>query len=213
MTLTLLGINVLIFMAVWHFMVKKTLLDHTRDKLFDLRDEIRSVHLARGWTIDGDVYGNLRDMLNAYLMYTEAYSVWKVVVVRTEISKAANAGLRDHLAARIESRFKTSSVEQRQYIANVRSRAANALIEYSVYSSGLLLLASMLMTPYFLVSTLLAQCRKGFSALGHVFARDVLHLGRVLRYVWSASTIWVASRVIDHQSLDVAISSDNHGFA
>jgi|GEM_PF-6388411 len=213
MALVFLGINMLIIMVFWHYVVKKTLLDNTRDKLFDLRDEIRCVYLETGWGIDGDIYGNLRDMINAYLRYTETYSVWSVVAVRGELGRPRNASLREHLVARINSNFKTSSVEHKAYIANVRSRASNALMQYSVYSSGLLLLAAFAMTPYFIVTTLLNQCSKGLSAVGTVVARDVLHFGRVTSFIWSLSTGWVASRFIDQQSIDLAVASDSHRFA
>lgn len=212
MTLALLGIHILIIMALWHFMVKKTLLDNTRDRLFDLRNEIRLVHLERDWNIGSDVYGNLRGMINAYLRYTESYSVWTVVAVHAELSHSQNTGLRDHLAARIDSNFKTDSTELQEYIASVRDRAGNALMEYSVYSSGLLLLAAVTMTPYFMAIMVLDHCRKGVFALGAV-VRDALHPGRVFKFVWSLSTGWVASKVIDHQSIDVAISNDSHRFA
>lgn len=213
MTLALFGINILIIMALWHFMIKKTVLDNTRDKLFDLRDEIRRVHLEQGWDIGSDIYGSLRQMINSYLMYTETYSVWTVAAVRTELSQSQNANLRDHLCARIDSHFRSTSPEQQKYIAKVRSQAARALIEYSVSSSGLLLLAAIAMMPYFMVSTLLNQCRKGVSALGIVVGRDVMHLGRVTNFVWALSAGWVASKIIDQQSIDVTIANDNHQFA
>jgi hypothetical protein len=212
MAFALLGINLLIIMALWHFIVKKTLLDNARDSLFDLRDEIRRIHLERGFGISSDVYGNLRNMLNAYLMYTETYSVWSVVAVRSELSQSENAGLRNHMVARIDANFASATAEQHKYIANVRRRAANALIAYSVYSSGLLLIAAIIMTPYFMISTVLDQCRKGASALGAVIARDAMHLERVTAFVWALSIRWVASKVIDHQSIEVAVSNDKHCF-
>lgn len=213
MTLIFLGINVFILMALWHYVVKKTLLDHTRDKLFDLRDEIRCVHLEKNWGIDSDVYSNLRDMINAYLRYTETYSVWAVVAVRTELGRAQNASMREHLVSRINSNFKTPSSEHKEYIAAVRSRASSALMQYSVYSSGLLLIAALVITPYFMVTTVINQCSKGLSTLGSVVVRDMLHLGHVVGFIWSLSTGWVASKFIDHQSIDVAVASDNHRFA
>lgn len=213
MTFALMGINMLILMAVWHFMVKKTLLDTTRDKLFELRDEVRRVHLERGWSIGDEVYGNLREMINAYLRYTETYSVWNLVAVRTELSQPSNASLRDHLAAHFDAKFKTSSPEQQKYIRGVRDRAGTALMEYSVYSSGLLLLVAVMATPYFIVSTVLKQCNKGFSALHAVLVRDALHLGRVTGFVWALSIGWVAAKVIDRESIDLAISNHHYRLA
>jgi hypothetical protein len=212
MELVFLGINVLIIMGFWHYVVKKTLLDNTRDKLFDLRDEIRDVYTESEWGIDGDVYGNLRYMINAYLRYTETYSVWSVVSVRGELARTRNTNLREHLVSRINANFKTPSTEQNIYIANVRSRASKALMQYSVYSSGLLLIAAFAMTPYFVVKTLFNQFSKGLSAFGTLVARDALHFGRMTSFIWALSTGWVASQFVDQQSIDVAIASDSHRF-
>jgi len=213
MSLLILGLNILIIMAFWHFVVKRTLLDHTRDKLFDLRDEVRREHIERGWSLDSESYGNLRKMINAYLRYTETYSVWEVVPLRVELAKREKAALRDHLAAHIKAKFKTNNNEQGEYIANVRRRAGTALMNYAVYNSGLLLLLTMIMMPYFLIHTIADQCRKGIVAVNQVVSRDVMHLGRVFNFVWARSTKWVASKVVDQQSIDVAISNDLQRFA
>ncbi|MDZ7919589.1 hypothetical protein [Rhodoferax sp.] len=213
MTMLFLGINILLIMGTWHFVVKKTLLDHTRDKLFDLRDEVRRVHLERGWSIDTDLYGNLRSMINAYLRYTENYSVWQVVALRVELSRQAQSGLREHLVTRINANFKAGTQDQQKYVADVRRRAGNALTDFAVYNSGLLLLLTILITPYFLVSTFVDQCQKGISAFGNVVVRDVLHMGRVFNFVWARSTRWVASNFVDQQTIDVALSNDSHRFA
>ena len=67
-----LGLHVSSLILIWHFVAKRTVLDHTRDKLFDLRDQIRADHLANGWGLENDAYKNLRKMLNAYLRYTSS---------------------------------------------------------------------------------------------------------------------------------------------
>jgi hypothetical protein len=188
-------------------------LDHTRDKLFDLRDEVRRVHLERGWSIDTDLYGNLRSMINAYLRYTENYSVWQVVALRVELSRQAQSGLREHLVARINANFKAGTQDQQKYVADVRRRAGNALTDFAVYNSGLLLLLTILITPYFLIRTFIDQCQKGISALGSVVVRDVLHMGRVFNFVWARSTRWVASNFVDQQTIDVALSNDTYCFS
>lgn len=213
MTILFLGINILLIMGTWHFVVKKTLLDHTRDKLFDLRDEVRRVHLEREWSIDTDLYGNLRSMINAYLRYTENYSVWQVGALRVELSRQAQTGLREHLVACIDANFKSGTPDQQKYVADVRRRAGNALTDFAVYNSGLLVLLTVLITPYFLIGTFVDQCQKGISALGSVVMRDVLHMGRVFNFVWARSTRWVASIFVDQQTIDVALSNDSHRFA
>lgn len=214
MTLLFLGMNILIIMGAWHFVVKRTLLDHTRDKLFDLRDEVRRVHIERDWAIDTDLYGNLRAMINAYLRYTENYSVWQVMMLRMELSKQAQSDLRNHLVDRINANFSGGSMEQQKYVADVRRRAGVALTDFAVYNSGLLLLTTILAMPYFLVWTVVDQCKKGISALGSVVVRDVIHVGRIFNFVWARSARWVASNFVDQQTIDVALSgSSTHRFA
>lgn len=213
MTLVLLGFNILIIMALWHFVVKKTLLDHTRDKLFDLRDELRDVYVQRGWGLDAVSYGKLRAMINAYLRFTENYSVWQMVAIRTELSSAERAGLREYLTAQIDANFGAESLVQQKFIADVRRRASNALTDYSVYNSGFLLLVSAAITPVFLVTTFIDQFRKGMSAVQRVVMRDFLHWGRIVAFVWARSTRWVASKIVDQHSLEVTLSNESHGFA
>jgi hypothetical protein len=212
MSLILLGLNILIIMGVWHFIVKKTLLDNTRDKLFDLRDELRRVHLEHGWAIDTATYGNLRAMINAYLRYTENYSVWQVTAVRVELQKQEHAKLRKHLVSSINANFKASNQKQAAYVADVRRRAGKALVDFSVYNSGLLLLIAILITPYALFTVFFDQCSKGMAVLFRVLKRDVNDLGRVTSFVWARSTNWVADRFVDQQSIDVAITNQSHKF-
>ena len=212
MTLVFLGLNILFIMGAWHFVVKKTLLDHTRDKLFDLRDEMRSTHLEQGWSIDTELYGNLRSMINAYLRDTENYSVWQVMALRAGLSKHESSGLREHLVARIDANFKADNHAQQIYVASVRRRAGSALTRFAVYNSGLLVLLTAFVTPWFLVGAFVDQCRKGISALGNVVIRDVMHLGHLVNFVWGRSTKWVAANLVDQQTIDVALSNDSHRF-
>lgn len=213
MELILLGINILLLMVVWHYMVKKTLLDNTRDQLFDLRDEIRREYLSRGWGIDNDVYGNLRGLINAYLRHTESYTVWRLVAFHVELGADSKAALREHMNARIESNFKTVDEEQRKYIANVRARASKVLIQNSIYSSGLLLLLAVALTPISMVSVVAEQMHKGVSVLAKAVAHDTSKVARGFGMIWGRSTGWVASHVVDQVSIDAAVSNDKYRFA
>ena len=67
MELIFFGINILLVMAVWHFMLRPSILDHSRDRLFDLRDELRFSFLENNWDIGSASYKRLRDLVNRHL--------------------------------------------------------------------------------------------------------------------------------------------------
>ena len=197
MNMLLLGLNILLIMGAWHFVMKKTLLDRTRDRLFDLRDELRQVHIEQNWTMDTNAYSSLRAMINACLRYTENYSVWGVIWLQTNLSRRSKE-LNQALIRLMDEEFKALTPQQQRYVADVRQRACLTLIDFAIHNSGLLALMTILAMPFVLIRILKEHFLNGMSTLG-IFIQSC--------DVWKQSTRWVASKFIDPQSFDVALNS------
>ena len=205
-----LGLHVLSLILIWHFVAKRTVLDHTRDKLFDLRDQIRADHLANGWGLENDAYKNLRKMLNAYLRYTEIYSIWKIISLHRNLSK--NPHLTEFVRKKINTSFATKNEKQAQYIQLVREKAFVILTEFSICYSGLLIVISMVMMPYVLLKRLISICSRGLSTSLEIFKRDILHIYGTLKRVWKISANEMSNKLLDETAFNAAVIDERLHF-
>ena len=166
MHLVIFGVNVLILVAVWRFMIRKTVLDNSRDRLFDLRDEVRSTFLKNGWGLDSSVYKKLRDLLNGHLRFTEDYSVFEIAYM--EVSIRAEKNLQQELHDKFERVFSTGDAKQVAYIQSIRSRSLEAIMDFAVFSSGFLVFASLMVTPFYLFFKMFSVVGRGMDAAAQV---------------------------------------------
>lgn len=164
MELVMLGISVMLVIVVWHYMLMRTVVDATRDKLFDLRDEIRQTFKEREWDMNSDTYRSLRDLMNGYLRFTEEYSFWRFVYL--ELSVIADKRLVQAIDEHAKKRFMAVAPEQLDFVRLMRSMAVNVVLEYSVYSSGLLLAMSLVVAPYVLVKKVISVFNQGVGSIG-----------------------------------------------
>ena len=205
-----LGLHVSSLILIWHFVAKRTVLDHTRDKLFDLRDQIRADHLANGWGLENDAYKNLRKMLNAYLRYTEIYSIWKIISLHRNLSK--NPHLTEFVRKKINTSFATKNEKHAQYIQSVREKAFVILTEFSICYSGLLIVISMVMMPYVLLKSLISICSCGLSTSLEIFKRDILHIYGTLKRVWKISANEMSNKLLDETAFNAAVIDERLHF-
>ncbi|MDP2852405.1 MAG: hypothetical protein Q8O23_03255, partial [Gallionella sp.] len=143
------GINVLLLFVVWNFMLRKTLLDHYRDKLFDLREEVRSFFLMNDIPLDSKEYKNLRDLLNAHLRFTERFTFLKFIILEVEIKN--NKGLQEYLKIEIDKRFNTENPKLKDFVPQVREKAKVILLNHMVNSSGALWIFVITFSPVLIV--------------------------------------------------------------
>ncbi len=206
-----LGLNVLMLIVLWHFVAKRTVIDHARDKLFDLRDQIRTDYLTNGWGIEGDAYKNLRKMLNAYLRYTESYSIWKIVSLHNDLSR--NPELREHIRKRVNSNFATDNEQQAQYIQSIRDQAFVVLAEFSICHSGLLIVLSLIMMPFVLLKSVATICGRGVKTTFDILSHDLIHIISTLKRIWKISANTMASKLVDKTAFDAAVIDGRLQFA
>ncbi len=194
MELTLLGLNIILILLVWHFMIRKTILDHSRDKLFDLRDAVRAKYQADGWDMNSPTYGKLRDLLNGYLRFTEDYSIWKLVCIKVGIE--SNANLHGELQEKFEKSFVAVEPEQRNFVLRVRSQARSAILEFAVFSSGFLLVLTALITPIVVLFKICNVLGRGFDAASKVAVNTVHNGGRFVGAMMATAAQLVADKLM-----------------
>lgn len=128
------GINIILMILMWNFMIKRTILDYYRDQLFDLRSEVRSFFLDNDIPLESAPYKNLRDLINSHLRFTERITFARFIVLETEVKN--NKDLQEYLKAEIENRFRTTNPELREFTAKVREKSKVILLNHMVHSSG-----------------------------------------------------------------------------
>lgn len=142
------GVAILLTLSSWWFVYKPSLLDKTRDDLFDLRQEIRDYFLQSERGLDHPLYAALRDLINGHLHYTESLTMSRFIFWVHWHGKHPHEA--EHLRLRVEAPFQTDDWELAAFARNVRLRAAGQMYGHMLANTvpGLIVLA--------LVGTILA---------------------------------------------------------
>lgn len=191
---TLLGVNIVLILLIWHFMIRKTILDHSRDKLFDLRDAVRAKYQTDGWDMKSPTYEKLRDLLNGYLRFTEDYSIWKLVCIKVEVEN--NSDLHVELQEKFEKTFLTVEPAQREFVRRVRSQARWAVVEFAVFSSGFLLFLTVAVMPFVVIFKFCNVLGRGVDAATKVAVSTVHNGGRFAGAMMATAARLVASKLM-----------------
>lgn len=144
MELVLFGLGLFLLFVTWRWMLKPSLLDATRDKLFDLRESMRAYFIDTKEGLEHPAYKDLRMLLNGHLRYTEDLSfVGFMLTIFGAINHREDfAAVRDKLDKKFNSH--TDSEETRRYIKKVRLTASAIMFEYMVKTSLLAWLFAIL---------------------------------------------------------------------
>ncbi len=163
MELLLTGMSILLIIVTWKLLLKKSVLDDHRDKLFDLRDSLRESFVQQGWDLNSPVYRHLRDLINGYLRFTEKYVFLEFLIVELELKR--NVDLQRGLKSSFDKRFETVSSDQREFISSFRRAAVQVMMSYMIVSFGPFVIVVALMMPivavWMLVREFLSVCKAG----------------------------------------------------
>jgi hypothetical protein len=190
----MLGVNIILVLCVWHFMIRKTILDHTRDKLFDLRDALRAKYQVASWDLDSATYEKLRDLLNGYLRFTEDYSIWRLVCIKTEVEN--NTDLHSELQRKFEELFLGVEPDQREFVRRVRTQARGVILEFAVFSSGFLLVLTAAIMPFVVLYKICNVLGRGFDAATKVALRTANNGGRFAGAMMATAAQIVADKLM-----------------
>jgi hypothetical protein len=166
-------------------MLRRTILDHSRDKLFDLRDELRAHFISNGWDLNLSIYKELRTLLNGHLRFTENFSIWKIAFF--EVSVKHDKNLQELLQTRNDRAFSVNDPEQIKFVKYIREKALVAVMEYAVFSSGFLLFLSLCFAPFVLIAHSIKIIQRGLGVASKVFFRSILDFSHSTSAVMASS--------------------------
>ncbi|WP_272700907.1 hypothetical protein [Desulfovibrio sp. Fe33] len=119
--------------VAWEKMWRKSLLDDSRDRLFDLRDESRQWFLENGYTLDNNVYQSLRSLLNAHIRHCEDLTLTRYVV--TTQMYAESPKLKENLDSYLQASFWTEDEKINDYVAQSREKASMIVMDHMMKGS------------------------------------------------------------------------------
>jgi len=108
-----------------------TLRDLVRDRLFDLRDEVRERFPKEGWGLDDPLYAELRKLINAHIRYIERCRFVGLLY----LVFSGNKGKLELAAQELEERLRSTNPEQDIFIQSIRNKAVREVQIYMVCTS------------------------------------------------------------------------------
>lgn len=148
----LTGIGLLSLMLAWKFVWLPTVLDGTRDTLFDLRDRrLRDYFISHSISFDHPIYASLRNLLNGHLRHTESVSIFEYVHMKTLLD--GDQKLFEARIAKINSKFVTQDADLQALVDEIRYESSVAMLTYMIETSVI----SMLMAPLVIITTFIRQ--------------------------------------------------------
>jgi hypothetical protein len=210
MELIFLGINLLLFMAVWHFMLRPSILDMSRDRLFDLRTHLRQVFVEHKWDLASPAYRRLRDLVNGHLRFTEELSLARTSYVRVQIKKSNE--LQAFLHDKINKTFHSPNPEQLKFIRHFRQQSLKVVTDYAILGSGWLLILALCILPIVLAQMFLAMLRRGVDWTAAVCTQKLLNMGKYVSLCMSVSTdkvakVWMLPDWIESNSFNRGLAT------
>lgn len=162
--LSLFGVGALCLVLSWHFVLRPSLLDDTRDRLFDLRESVRDFFASRD-QLSHPAYVDLRNLINAHLRYTE-----EITFVGFLFKMHCYAKYKEEFAKEYQSFFACAGGNQEiiKFIGKVRVESSNIMLAYMIKTS-LIAWAFILVGFLFL---LLQSVKKNFHHLSDMFVKS-----------------------------------------
>lgn len=126
------AVSLLSLLVAWRLALRKSIQDAYKDKLFDVRDEVRRRFKEKG-QLDSAAYKNLRDTLNCYIRFIEVASFSRTFVFSAQIKK--NPALVKQVAERLALHFVTPDKELTAFARQTRQRCCRLIHDYVFHSS------------------------------------------------------------------------------
>lgn len=169
-------LSTLLIIAVWRFVVRRSLLDQARDQLFDIRDSLRRSYVSNGWALNSIEYKQARDLINAHLHFTESMSAWQIFSLQAGMAR--NEQLRKYVQHKYETMFAGVPQEQAEVLQKHRRASLQVVTSYAVTNSLVLVSAGLLILPFIVLERMLSAAKRGASTFFHVGSRSIAGLGQ-----------------------------------
>lgn len=112
-------------LAAWRCW-KKTARAAVRDRLFELRDELRDHYVRNGLDMTDGTYGRVRDLLNNMLRYTKGMRMMGYLYFATHVDRETV----EAAAAEFEASIQKHDADTIRLITRIRHRACSAVFLY-----------------------------------------------------------------------------------
>jgi hypothetical protein len=138
------GLGILVVLFAWRHIATPSIVDHYRDKLFDLRAEVREHYLDQPDGLTSPDYKLLRDLINAQILFIEKVSIFAVVhlLAMSKADPEASDAFRTTSVARLEREPVGS------YVHSTRMRSARIVLEFASKSSLAVWAAAVTIAPF-----------------------------------------------------------------
>lgn len=136
---------------------KKTARAMVRDRLFDLRDELRNHYVENGLDMNDGAYAKTRDRLNNLLRYTKEMRMIGYIYFSANVNKE----MVDATAAEFDSVIQECDNKTAELIGRIRRQSCETILLYMAATSLGFISATILMLVYMLPSKIidaLKQC-------------------------------------------------------
>jgi hypothetical protein len=193
-------LSLLLLITVWRFVLRRSLLDQARDRLFDLRDDLRSAYVHNGWPLDATEYKQARDLINAHLHFLESISAWQIFTLQAGM--ATNAQLRKLVEHRYETMFADVPVERAKIVQLHRRKSLQIVTEHAVTNSLLLITLGFLMFPVVVVERTFSAARRGVVSFLDIGSRSIAGLGSTVANLIERALQRVAKWLIQPQAIE-----------
>lgn len=128
-------------------MWKKTFIDDTRDKLFNLRAKVRSYFISNNIPLNNKVYKNLRDLINRQIRFLEDFSFFSFFIRYKYLRK--NTHISDGLLEYIDNLFTSNNKKLNKFSSEVRNEAVSIVFWYCIKTSFFLLTIFSILILFF----------------------------------------------------------------
>lgn len=181
-----IGVHALIL--TWAKLWQWTYIDDSRDRLFDVREELRLYFLDRDLGLDHDIYLTLRGMINRHIRFLEEVTLTQLLSLlsvqrrRPELFKAAEN--------KIQMSLRTDDKELEQFVLATRVRIGQILVLHISKTSLALAILSVVGTVILVIRSLFKHSlarvrgvRRGFFIASKDTAQRIFGGGKFLEEV------------------------------
>ena len=154
----LLGITLLAFMLFWKLVWQKTLLDYTRDNLFDLRDELRLWFIENKYGLDHPIYKELRFIINNHLRHTERATMMSYLAFNMITKK--HPDYNEKILSSSNSIFETSDSKLNNFTIRIRNKAFYILLTQMIGRSSFLCILTAIIGIFVACRSFISMIKK-----------------------------------------------------
>jgi hypothetical protein len=145
--------------------LRKTLLDHFRDQLFDLREDLRSYFVSNGLGLDHPMYRSGRDLLNNHIRFTECYSLLGYAFYIRGLRNSPT--LMEHFRREFLQRLSCKDPLVTTKLNHIRGKATVVLMHYMFFTSTVGVLLFVAIFPFSFVKNFILVWRARKNSLVH----------------------------------------------